>query len=402
MRSIPARPHDRVAIDLASLSLDEAELRDLPWVRSGVAGVRRVGASVELEIGPYAGELWLDPDTRIDVVELLPGTVATCLRISSTGRRIGAQAISGRGVLPPTVAVASVFAETLQRALLAGVHKEYVDRRVTTNRPRGKIDIAATIRGPWAKGHVDQVATRRRDLADDNDLNRALLAACVEAEWRLAGRWQDLARIRSAAMALRGAALDRAAYVPSDEDAPLRFSPPLSLARDLLHGVATATGGQHDRGHHSAWVNVERVFEEAVRTVFSRIFDGQVTRGEAEGVPLFQALPTDPLPMRKTANPDVVLRRDGRVVGVLDAKYRRSGENPSDDEIYQLIAHAGAFEAKKAALITPALHGPPATRRLGRTADGCAIDVISVDSSSEYRMQASVTAWVRAIEGSAR
>lgn len=395
---VQARPHDRVALDLADIELDEAGLRNLPWVRAGVASVRRVGSSFELELGPYAGELWLDQQTRIDVVELLPGTVATCLRLSSTGRRIADQPIAGAGRLRPTAAVAAAYAEAVVHAISFGVHKEYVARTVRSNRPRGKLDIAATARGPWAAGRFDQVVTRRRDLSEDNALNRALLAACLEAEWRLAGQALDLARIRSAATALRGAALDRKAVVPSPLDVPSRFAAPLALARDLLQGVATVTGRRHEHGKHSAWINVERVFEEAVRSLFEELFSGDVTRGEAAGVGLFTALASEPSPTHKTANPDVVLRGHDGLIAVADAKYRRSGELVTDDALYQIISHAGAFDATAAALVTPALKDRPGIRRLGRVAGGCTVDVVSVNSASSHQMRDAISRWIDTIQ----
>lgn len=394
-----ARPHDRIVVDQKGISLDEEAIRNLPWVKEKVAKLNRIGKDlVEFEIGPYAGELWIDRNNCIDVVELVPGTVSACLQLSSTGRRVSEQEIHGSGFVPATVAVARSYAECVSVAISSGVHKEYLGRKVESSRPRGKLDISSTIRGPWSSGRIDHVVTSRRELTEDNSVNRILLLACMEAEWRLEGYPEDLARIRSASTALKGASLDRGIATWPDNHLAPKFNTALGLAREVLGGVAISTSLGQLRNSHSAWVNVERIFEEAIRSLFRQIYVGVVTKGEDEDVQLFHALPDEDGPIFKTANPDIVLRRDGAVVAVLDAKYRRSGDRPSDSEIYQLLAHATAFGAKSAALVTPAIYGEPGIRRLGRAGDGCAVDVISVDSSSVHSMETLAMRWLKSAE----
>jgi 5-methylcytosine-specific restriction endonuclease McrBC regulatory subunit McrC len=171
----------------------------------------------------------------------------------------------------------------------------------------------------------------------------------------------------------------------------------LRMAEAIIRGVPF---NFHSAGPSpfSAWVNIDRVFEEAVRTLCRSTAPANFTvaDGKSQKIPLFHALDGEGEPMRKRADPDIVIYGDGRT-GLLDAKYRKSGEKVTEDEIYQLIAHAGAFSADAAALVTPALHGAPGIRRLGRVSTGCSVDVIAVDPTQADEMGDLIGHWTTSL-----
>lgn len=377
--------------DEFGLSVEEAN--SLPWAAAGVATVRQIASSVEIQVGPYVGQLYVHPGLTIDVEEMVPGTVAACLELSHSGRRQDAQPGSANPLVDPTLIVAQRFVDRCSLFLERGPLKEYLSHTEAVQRPRGKINIGATVGGPWARGRDSIIVCEWRRLTDDTPLNRILLAAAVRAE-RIINRHLGVSRsARSLLLILSGAEL-----VPNlDCDIPsLAFNESstevLSLARTLIDGVPWTTAGRPS-GPFSCWINVERIFEEAVFAVCRRTCSGRaVYKGAGSGTQLFHALPGEPAPQLKSAEPDVVVDGLGRRL-VLDAKYRRGLD---DSQLYQLIAHSGAFEADAAALIGPALDGSPSIRRLGRIASGCTVDVISVDPSSVRSIEAGISRWVDA------
>jgi hypothetical protein len=236
-----------------------------------------------------------------------------------------------------------------------------------------------------------------RNLSDDTAINRVLLAAALASERILVDRLAERLVIRRCIAALSGVTLHPhppippAWQVPDDDVARAML-----LAETLLAGIPISPNEAGSRSAFSVWINVDRIFEDAVRNIFTGCAsEARVVRGKDCGVHLFHADPGEPPPLPKRAEPDiVVLRDDGRVL-VVDVKYRNSGERPTEEQLYQLAAHAGAFRADAAALFVPVLgKGPEEMRRYGRLADGCTVDVVPVRADDAGRMERSVTAWL--------
>lgn len=390
------RTHDRVQLTEQELSLDLDSARKLPWAKAGVAALRSTRLGVELEIGAYAGRLVMG-ETVVSVAELVPGTVAACLAISSSGRRVGEQVSPTGVVVSPDIELARQFTEALNAYLTVGFQKQYQDVRLSTSRPRGRVLVGATVRGPWARGNRREVVVATRPLTEDTPLNRYLLAAGLRAQHLLLTDPATLTRLRECLIVLSGSRLEGHPPLPQlihdRNSATVRA---VYLARTIFEGVpAVPSASELADRPVSAWVNVERVFEEAILSICSRAQPGRVMHGGSMEVPLFTSRATEEAAVRKFAEPDIVVQANNKTL-VLDAKYRRSGENPADSEVYQLISHAGAFVSTAAALVAPALHSPPATRRLGRVRGGCSIDVISVDPRDTLDTETRVASWISA------
>lgn len=389
-----ARTWDRLVLPGGGQGPSADEILSAPWVLAGVASVREIGSSAEIQLGPYAGNLHVGPNFSIQVSELVPGTVATCLRLSRSGRRQAVHQGAGVNRIEATLAVADEFVAVCGGLFESGPVKEYVSREAAVTWPRGAIKVAATVRGPWARGRRSVAVCRWRELTEDTELNRLLLSAAVRAERIIrTGRGASL-HARALVVALSGAQ-----FVANPNTAPVQVQPDLidviGLARGLIEGVPWSQSTSAEREPISSWVNVERVFEEAVLEI-SRTErpDADVSHGKDSGVPIFHAEASEPPALRKIAEPDVVVQLGSERL-ILDAKYRRSGEYPGEAELYQLIAHAVAHKATRAALVTPALAGGPTRRRLGRIATGCTIDVVAVDPSNEVSMRSGVGDWLR-------
>ena len=85
------------------------------------------------------------------------------------------------------------------------------------------------------------------------------------------------------------------------------------------------------------------------------------------------------------AAPDIVVETDERRI-LCDAKYRRHGSRVGRDELYQVMAHADAYDADEAALIVPRLDNHDSDRFLGRDSRGCAYRVVVVEANDSERM----------------
>jgi 5-methylcytosine-specific restriction endonuclease McrBC regulatory subunit McrC len=295
--------------------------------------------------------------------------------------------------IEPTLAVAEQFVELCAELVERGPIKEYVSHRATVASLRGRVDPAATLRGPWARGHRSVATCRWRQLTEDTEFNRLLLSASIRAE-RIIRSHRGVSR----AARMLVVSLSGAQFVPHPPARLTAFGGDMSdmagMARILIEGIPLSLTQRAGNEPLSAWINVERVFEEAVFEVCrSTLPTASVYPGARSGVQLFHAMSAEPPALKKAAEPDVVIDQSGKRL-VLDAKYRRSGEYPEDPELYQLIAHAVAHGADAAALVTPALAAAPARRRLGRIATGCTVDVIAVDAATGSSVERGIREWI--------
>lgn len=405
MMSLKALPHDR--IEFRSEEVGEyAELLELPWVTNRVARLTRTRIGVEVLIGPYVGRLVVPDKVVVDVNEPFPGTIAACLELSRSGRRAATQpSPPGTVQVAPWSALAEEFTRSLSNYVMYGIERRYLPELVTTSRPRGHVELGLSAKRLFSRGQQDKIVCRPRVLSDDTALNRVLAAGATRAEQVLIrdGSSTCLKTLRSLAPALSGIRRDivpdlmaaRREIVLSREDH--RYL--LSLAELLVEGVPSLPMSERldEMFPMTAWLNVERIFEEAIFSVIKEVVGhrGSVHKGKGDGTTLFAAqLAGEPEEIAKYADPDVVVRYPGGTL-LLDAKYRRHLAEFTEDELYQLIAHAGAYRATAAALVAPVrLGGTPEEKWLGRDKYGTAYHVISVDSAAPAQIFKALEIWL--------
>jgi hypothetical protein len=111
-------------------------------------------------------------------------------------------------------------------------------------------------------------------------------------------------------------------------------------------------------------------------------------------VKLLGRRPDDPVTTSKSANPDIVVRYQHAVL-LMDAKYRRHDKLFTDSELYQLMAHATAYQATAAALVAPARPGHGTEPQwIGRDNNGTAYYVVLVDPTSTRLMYQPIADWL--------
>lgn len=392
---VSTKTFNQVFVPKEAIDISEDEFRKLPWIKSRVGSLQLWNAhGAVVQIHGYAGDLKIGDRCVIRVTELVLGTVATCLPLSTGGRRQASQSSSSGRAIRPATQVALEYTYHLADYLREGSSlKQYQARHDLLSRPKGKILARESLLARRFGRVNGKLACEYRRLTANTAINRYLISAAVRAEGILRSMPGEPRRSASANLYLLGGVsiLER----PSPPRGP--YNRPstgalIALARTLIEGVPSLPSNIRAEVAYSGWINLDRIFEQAVRRVLeeeSAAFGIQV---EANSRPLFMPL-EDGGESPKRAVPDFVFQASGRrLIG--DAKYRRTGENPSEDQLYQLIAHAVAFEADIAALVVPALSLPPSIRHLGRISTGCHIAVVSVDASDAARFRGILRSWL--------
>jgi hypothetical protein len=405
MISVECLPHERIELQVHEIG-SISDLLDLPWIEQKIARLTETRLGIELQIGPYVGRLVVPDKLIIDVREPYPGTVEACLELSRSGRRAASQGSPPGAIhVQPWSALAETFTRSLATYVMAGIERQYLPHLITTSRPRGHVESGLTAQRLIARGYQDKIICRPRVLSDDTPLNRALAAGAVRAEQILVrhGSSACLRTLRSVVPALSGVRRDvapdvRAAHrhvaLLRDDHRQL-----VSLAQLLVEGVPGLPPSERldEMFPMSAWLNVERMFEEAIFAVTREVVgrQGRVHVGRGDGTMLFAGqLANDPEPVAKSADPDIVVRLGGKTI-LLDAKYRRHAAEFTEDELYQLMSHAGAYGAAAAGLIAPVrLGSTPEERWLGRDRYGTAYYILSVDPANPAQIFRALRAWL--------
>lgn len=405
MISFRCLPHDRLALHTAEVG-NLYELDHIAWIEAGIARAVPTRLGVELRIGPYVGRLVIPGRVIIDVEEPYPGTVATCLALTTTGRRAADQpSPPGRVRTAPGSIVALRFERALSRYVRRGIERSYLPKVIVTSRPRGHVDVPRTAVQLASRGRTHQVVCQVRPLTEDTPLNRAVLAGAIRAEQLLLREALrgPVTALRRSLITLAGVHQDAAPnlWAARQDLDPRRddHDELLSLTEILIAGVPALPRIERQDPSHpmSAWLSVELIFEEAVRAIVRDALPEQATvrAGRGDGTQLFSRLKGDLPALQKAADPDVVINLAGRTL-IIDAKYRRHPQEFSEDELYQLIAHAGAYRAAAAALVAPVRSDQrPGHRWLGRDGSGIAYYLVAVDPESPSGMVEPIVAWLR-------
>ncbi|MGW3897434.1 5-methylcytosine restriction system specificity protein McrC [Micromonospora profundi] len=148
----------------------------------------------------------------------------------------------------------------------------------------------------------------------------------------------------------------------------------LRLAAAVLAHLSTEVGRPQTGQVPLAWfVNLERLFEGAVRRCLGQVLDaGWSVTGPRESTRwVFRDRSI------LSANPDFVVSLNAQAVAVGDAKYKEWEGSASASDLYQVLIHASAFEAKQAFLVYPANHFFETA--LGKSVTGVPTTLFAVD-----------------------
>lgn len=253
-----------------------------------------------------------------------------------------------------------IFCDKLTEAVRKGMPRRYVEQEEDLSALRGRLDVARQFTRHAV--NPSRLACRFDVLSEDTALNHVMKAAVRHLSRisrssanqqrlrELAFVYADIAEIQPSALRWGEVVIDRTNR---------RWQELLSMARLFLSNrFQTTTGGA---GQGTALLfEMNALFEEYVGRLISRTLSGTDLTVSLQGGRLF-CLTTD-------ANghglfqtkPDILIRRAGEVVHVIDTKWKRISSRIDDpkqgvlqSDVYQMMAYAQLYRAPRLTLLYP-------------------------------------------------
>jgi 5-methylcytosine-specific restriction endonuclease McrBC regulatory subunit McrC len=331
-----------------------------------VLAVERLRAGgARLSGGCYVGRASITKDLAIEIREKVSGSLSALLQFA-VGRDFRVEPHAGpSSEIGPLIALLIVhFVDAVRRYAGRGRRLHYRQLRLNGSLIGGRLDMTRTIR-LRARGLRHLAAFEKQEVSFDVPVNRAVLAALqeipriaqlVELPENVVAKARSLALLfedcRSADV-IFGPRLEAArrsdalASAERDED----VADMLALATVLLSHESFDVGGSREGPSPRSWfLNLETLFERAVRECLGEVLAGVGTASSGRGapMPIFVSRPDV-----YRANPDLVLRFGDGGILVGDVKYKAWDDVPAASDVYQLLVHAAAFGARRAFLVFP-------------------------------------------------
>lgn len=382
---VPERGHTDIDQETWSKLELSPEFRRLHAQRV-VEVIYRGGGTVRLRGTCYVGSA-LCGDIHLHCVEKIEGALASLLRFASRSafRVVSAQGTSSQ-LNSLIVLLIQQFLDAVTQYASSGRRFSYIRQLFVGSLAGGKIDITRSIR-LRARGLGHLLAFERQSATYNTPLNRTVLAALSEVErlghlielpQEVRARARGLALLFADSRDVRYMSRERnfladQAYQLSRRESDGIVSDMIALASVVLAHESFDTTTNLPNGLPRAWfLNLEKLFETAVRNILRELFvDYSVFRGEDSPEAIFSSAGG------YRANPDVVaIENSGGRRLIADVKYKVFDGAASASDVYQLLAHAGAFRASTAALIYPSdefFH-----HSLGVSNDGVRVSVLGV------------------------
>ena len=276
-----------------------------------------------------------------------------------------------------------LFADRLLAAVRRGMPRRYLTHEEDLALLRGRLDIKRQFTHLAVR--PDRLACRFDELSEDTALNRVLKAAVT----RLAGLAQSAANSRR--MAELAARFEFVRVSPDPLREPVRldrtntaFHDLHRLAKLFLTGDWQSTAGGRSAGF-ALLFPMNELFEQFIgRSLMRALGPHSVILQDYQWPVLTDAEGNSVLTLR----PDAVIRKlDDRPV-ILDTKWKRLTPGKkrlgvADSDVYQMLAYARAYNAKRLILIYPWHEDMGAQQKVIRTwfvaGTNCRLDVATVD-----------------------
>ena len=283
-----------------------------------------------------------------------------------------------------------LFANRLLAAVRRGMPRRYLTHEEDLALLRGRLDVKRQFTHLAVR--PDRLACRYDELSEDTPLNRVLKAAVT----RLAGR------ARSAANFRRLAELTARFEFVRDSSDPLRepvrldrtnaaFHDLYRLAKLFLTGDWQSTTGGRSTGF-ALLFPMDKLFEAFIGRSLMRALGSRTVRLQHRGRHALTETDAGSTSRLFPLRPDAVIEGPGERHVILDTKWKRLTPHARNCEktlgvvqsdIYQMLAYARAYDAKRLVLIYPWHEeldpGQGVIRRWTVTGTDCRLDVATVD-----------------------
>jgi len=382
---------ERGFVDISSGVFATLADSDVFWnaVERGILKISRRSASgARLHGSCFVGRLKCG-NLELELKEKTPGALENLLCYASFGAFRVENLPALRSDLGPMIRLlVNSYVSLVTKYVESGRQFRYRSTPDRGSLVGGKLDVGGSIKlRARGLGHI--VAFLRNELTFETELNQLVLATLLEIE-----KISRLVTIESTdSMHARGLSMlfsdcgAREVLFGCREELSLRADRMSNLElidpvhRDiaalssviLAHGSIDHSGAVSTVAPRSWFLNLESLFEKAVRRVLAgRIGERyQVTSASVIGTrPIFQKEKRE-----LRANPDLVVSHR-EVVAIGDVKYKDLNNSGVHSDIYQLLAHAAAFKCNKCFLVFPG--STMKIRKLGISATGAAAWIFEV------------------------
>lgn len=370
-----------VSVRLSTLMKDGELIIDERVARKGYLTTAFTGGQIILKSTKFVGTIPLTPEVSVRV---RPRANINCLSYMLTRSRKAPTAIAGfaRGYSAKFVRADKVeqifsagFVQQVAKISRRGLIKRYISPRVTVPW-KGRFLAAETVRRHAAKG------VRYRHEFDQTVLSpSALDNIALKEAMRIVLRWHKSHDLQNPLLPNVQRLLSDFETVESwtgtrsELVVELRtlLSRPQSLRADyvdalwsafaLLHGSLPDVGVDGSLNLDSLIVNVSEVFEAYVRRELAESLGRKgfkIEDGWKKPKPFFAD------GSAYSVHPDIIIRRDGEVVAVLDAKYK---PEIKETDRYQVVTFMDVMNANLGGFICPT-NDAEVTGVMGTTASG--------------------------------
>lgn len=258
-----------------------------------------------------------------------------------------------------------LFCDKLFDAVHRGLPRRYIQFEDDIPALRGRLDVKRQF--SLLAASPDRLACRFDELSSDIALNQIMKAA-VDRLRRLSRAPQNqrkLAELSFAFAEIRAVPISALPWSSVVLDRTNeRWKDLLALAR-LLLGERFQTTSSGAASGFSLLFEMNTLFEEYVARTMTRALAGTELRVDRQGGRLYclSELDTEQVPtgkMRFRTRPDIIIRKNGAPVLIIDTKWKRLAPSIDDPkqgvreaDIYQMMAYAKVYQCPEVMLLYP-------------------------------------------------
>ncbi|RYD84452.1 MAG: restriction endonuclease [Verrucomicrobiaceae bacterium] len=253
-----------------------------------------------------------------------------------------------------------LFSRKLADAVRQGMPKRYLAHEEDLPALRGKLDVVPQFTRLAAS--PDRLACRFDALSYDFVLNQIMKAAVMQL-LRISRSEQNLRRLRELALVYADISDQPVAQLQWDavilDRTNVRWRELINLAKLLLGERFQTTSSGVGRGF-SLLFEMNTLFEEYIARTLRRALSGTDFKVHAQGGGLFCLQHVQSGALRFKTAPDILVRRNGQVVMVIDTKWKRLSTQIDDkkrgvaqSDIYQMMAYGRVYGCAELMLLYP-------------------------------------------------